>query len=274
MTTRITGQRQPPPLALPLASRRILESTDVDQVKTHLCSVLRPHDIHLTRNFNDLNFVHNQGRVGNIALNAVYYGIEVNVQAPEADEAYLFMLTLAGSARARQGTHTADITKGTVYVFNPTRRLNISLSADNKQLVMRLPRHSVERFLSRELGCSLREPVEFMTRPFRLGVDVPGLESFVHSMCVDLDQENPGYTRADAARHAERFFLSLALGSIPHNYSTFYGRNACCPAPYFVRRAEEFMRANIAESLTLEAIARASGASVRSLQNGFRNFRQ
>lgn len=259
---------------LPLTSKRVLTSCDIDQVKAHLCSVLRPHDISLPRRFHDLDFIHNQGRVGNIALNAVYYGVEVDVQAPEAEEAYLFMLTLAGSAQSRQGRHTASIGSGTVYVFNPTQRLNISLSADNKQLVMRLPRQSVERFLTRELGCSLREPVQFMTEPFNLDTHVPGLEAFVQSMCIDLDHDNPGYTRPEVARHAEQFFMSLVLGSIPHNYSNFYGRNSSCPAPYFVRRAEEFMRANISEAVTLEEIAKASGTSVRSLQNGFRNFRQ
>lgn len=45
------------------------------------------------------------------------------------------------------------------------------------------------------------------------------------------------------------------------------------PAPRHVRAAEEFMRANAGEPLTLAEIADAAGVSVRTLTAGFRNFR-
>lgn len=45
------------------------------------------------------------------------------------------------------------------------------------------------------------------------------------------------------------------------------------PAPRHVRAAEEFMRANAGEPLTLAEIADAAGVSIRTLTAGFRNFR-
>ncbi len=258
---------------LPLASKRILTSGDVDQVKNHLCSALRPHNIHVDRRSNDLTFIHNQARIGEIALNAMYYGVEVEVKAPRSEEAYLFMLTLGGESYACQGERSVTVGRGTVYVFNPTQKMNIKLSSDHQQLILRLPRSNVERFLSRELGSSLRTPVEFETQPFKLETEVPGLQTFVQSMCLDLDAHTSGYSMQPAAKYVEHMLLSLALGSIPHNYSELYGMACAAPAPYFVRRAEEFLRANVTEPVTLQDIAQASGTSLRSLQNGFRHFR-
>ena len=259
--------------ALPLGSRRLLTSHDVEQVRSHLCSALRPHDIDLGRQRANMNFIHNQARIGDIALNAMYYGTDVRVEAPESESAYLFMLTLGGHAEAEQGGTHAQIGSGTVYVFNPTRKLNISLSADNRQLVIRLPRSNLEQFLTNELSRSLTTPLEFETRPFCLSKDVPGLHTFVQSMCHDLDQPNPGYEQRTVAKHVESMLLSLCLNSLTHNYSDIYANSGSSAAPYFVRRAEEYMRSNIEESITLQDMASAAGISVRSLQNGFRNFR-
>lgn len=258
---------------LPLASRRLLTSHDVDQVRSHLCSALRPHDIDLGQRRADMNFIHNQARVGDIALNAMYYGTDVRVEAPESESGYLFMLTLGGQAEAEQGGTSARIGSGTVYVFNPTRNMNIALSADNRQLVIRLPRSNVERFLTNELSRSLSAPLEFEARPFCLSSAVPGLHTFVQSICQDLDQANPGFEQRTVAKHVESMLLSLCLSSIPHNYSDIYNNTGCSIAPYFVRRAEEFMRSNLEETITLQDMANAAGISVRSLQNGFRNFR-
>jgi AraC-like DNA-binding protein len=259
--------------ALPLASRQLLTSNNVEQVRRHLSSALRPHDIDLGQQRSNMNFIHNQARIGDIALNAMYYGTEVHVKAPESESGYLFMLTLSGYAEVEQGGTHARIDSGTVYVFNPTRNLNVSLSANNRQLVIRLPRENMERFLTNEISRSLTDPLEFETRPFCLSQDVPGLQTFVQSMYHDLDRPNPGYEQRTVAKHVESMLLSLCLSSLSHNYSDVYENAGASVAPYFVRRAEKFMRLNIEESITLQDIANAAGSSGRSLQSGFRNFR-
>lgn len=251
----------------------MLTSGDLDQVRTHLCSALRPHNIDLGRGRPTMNFIHNQASIGDLALNAMYYGTPIHVEAPETEDVYLFMLTLAGAAHAKQGSSTTEIGSGTVYVFNPTRKLDITLSRDNKQLVVRLPRANVERFLKNELSRSLADPLEFETRPISLGGEAPGLQTFIQSMCQDLDQPVSGYARQSVAGHVESMFLSLVLSALPHNYSDLYLGGGSGAAPYFVRRAEDFMRTNMDQPITVNDMAEAACTSVRSLQSGFRNFR-
>ncbi|MBU6459993.1 MAG: helix-turn-helix transcriptional regulator [Proteobacteria bacterium] len=45
-------------------------------------------------------------------------------------------------------------------------------------------------------------------------------------------------------------------------------------APYYVKRAEEFIRSNAHLPLTIGTIAKEIGISVRSLQRSFRDFRE
>jgi transcriptional regulator GlxA family with amidase domain len=72
--------------------------------------------------------------------------------------------------------------------------------------------------------------------------------------------------------YEERFALCLLLG-LPHSYSERFLRQRAAAAPANVNRAEEFMRANAREPLTIEAIADAAGCSIRALQLAFRRFR-
>ena len=71
----------------------------------------------------------------------------------------------------------------------------------------------------------------------------------------------------------EHLLLCLLLG-LPHSHSERLSRQQTAAAPANVRRAEEFMRSNAREPLTIELIASAAGCSVRALQLAFHRFRR
>jgi AraC-like DNA-binding protein len=72
--------------------------------------------------------------------------------------------------------------------------------------------------------------------------------------------------------YEERLALCLLLG-LPHSHSERFLHQRASTGPANVKRAEEFMRANAREPLTIEAIANAAGCSVRAPQLVFRRFR-
>src|SRR5215831_4961691 len=70
----------------------------------------------------------------------------------------------------------------------------------------------------------------------------------------------------------EHLLLCLLLG-LPHSHSERLLRQRTAAAPANVKRAEEFLRANAEEAVTIETVAQAAGCSVRALQLAFRRFR-
>jgi AraC-like DNA-binding protein len=66
---------------------------------------------------------------------------------------------------------------------------------------------------------------------------------------------------------------ALVLRGAPHSYTERLDRSPAEPAPAYVRRAEEFMRAHCAEPLRMSQVALAAGCSVRTLGSVFRHFR-
>lgn len=65
----------------------------------------------------------------------------------------------------------------------------------------------------------------------------------------------------------------LLIRLVPHRYSQRLEQTAFMPAPRHVRRAIDFMHANIAEPITISMVAQFANVPVRSLDTGFRTFK-
>ena len=99
------------------------------------------------------------------------------------------------------------------------------------------------------------------------------IRRMIASLFAELANSDSLLTNEIAARSFEEHLaLGLLLG-LPHSHSERLLRQRAAAAPANVKRAEEFMRANAREPLTMEAIATAAGCSVRALQLAFRRFR-
>jgi AraC-binding-like domain len=69
----------------------------------------------------------------------------------------------------------------------------------------------------------------------------------------------------------EQLLMVMFLCGHQHNYSHLLEREAADPAPWQVRRAEDYIEANWGEGITLEKLAELTGVSAFSL---FRTFRR
>ena len=79
-----------------------------------------------------------------------------------------------------------------------------------------------------------------------------------------------------SVKFAELMFQSLTtllLESVPHNYSAALARPVAPAIPRHVRRAIDFMVANVSMQITVADIARESGCSLRSLHLGFQQYK-
>jgi transcriptional regulator GlxA family with amidase domain len=75
------------------------------------------------------------------------------------------------------------------------------------------------------------------------------------------------------ASRFEEFMLSMVLAQHPHNYTDDLRKQSRAAAPRIVREAEYWMRTGGAE-VSASTIAARVGVSLRSLEVGFREFRQ
>ncbi|EJT04464.1 AraC family transcriptional regulator [Rhizobium sp. CCGE 510] len=65
----------------------------------------------------------------------------------------------------------------------------------------------------------------------------------------------------------------LIVRTMPHRLSAQLEKKTFTPAPRHVRRAIDYMYENIGRPITISMVAQAANVSVRTLENGFRTFK-
>ncbi|MDL2408256.1 helix-turn-helix domain-containing protein [Rhizobium calliandrae] len=85
---------------------------------------------------------------------------------------------------------------------------------------------------------------------------------------------DPSVRSPVAMAHVTQALADVIVRLVPHKLSHLLDRQPCMIAPKHVRRAIEFMEANISQPIRMPMVAEAAGVSIRALQLGFRAFRE
>jgi transcriptional regulator GlxA family with amidase domain len=100
-----------------------------------------------------------------------------------------------------------------------------------------------------------------------------GIRRLIWLLTQELASPNSFAANDMACRSFTDLLLYTLLRSQPNNYSMRLARPANVPVPRIIRRAEEYIQARAGQPIALHEVAEAAGCSVRSLQLGFRQFR-
>jgi AraC-like DNA-binding protein len=99
------------------------------------------------------------------------------------------------------------------------------------------------------------------------------LARFIEDLVQDLGRERPSFSTPDAIVHVERLLLTLLAAGLRGSAELSSRSETATVAPWYVRRAEDFLRENYMQKIGMPEIAEACGVSVRTLHYGFSKFR-
>lgn len=138
---------------------------------------------------------------------------------------------------------------------------------DDLSLIMvLLDREMLDHTISQELGRTITRSVDF--DPV---VKDPGIVPWLLQIGNQLNAPMMGHWRV--RRDIERSLLTMLLAGVPNSESDNLAQQGHGLAPYYIRRAEAFIRENAREALTIDAVAKNAGVSPRSLFYGFKRWR-
>jgi AraC-like DNA-binding protein len=100
------------------------------------------------------------------------------------------------------------------------------------------------------------------------------LALFIETLVQDLGrEENSAFSEPETLPHVERLLLTLLAKSLKCDERLSARRDLSMIAPYYVRRAEDYILANYAHKIRMDDVAEAAGVSVRTLHYGFARYR-
>jgi AraC-like DNA-binding protein len=261
---------------LPLERHRLFHSHDVDEAREFVARIFCPHEL-TPLDGGRLDACHHSAAVHRHAsINYVQYGAAVRIEPGYLRDFFLLQMPLRGGASVRCGGQRVESHPLLASFPSPTEPLSMRWAEDSPQLIVKLDRRALSAKLESLLQAPLRQPLVF-----DLGVDMGrpearGLAALVGYLQCALETGLGFAGQPALAEQAENHLLSTLLLSLPHNHSTALscsGRAASdgngTVLPRTIKRAQEILRAHLELPITLEELCTLTGASSRSLQQGF-----
>ncbi|WP_016743930.1 AraC family transcriptional regulator [Rhizorhabdus wittichii] len=185
---------------------------------------------------------------------------------------YSCRIPITGSCEYRLHNAKWTLGPGQILAGNPFDSIPKRFVAPYTQAILSIEVGALNEVLAAELGHPIVDPLRFEPIP-SAGPAARLLSTMVEFNWMTFDTGTAA-THWRVARQLERALLVGLLRAAPHNYSVEMELQSREIAPHYVRRAEAYIRANMARDLKMEDIVEESGVSSRTLFYGFRRWRQ
>ena len=188
-------------------------------------------------------------------------------------DAYCFTAMVRGQSTLVQHCRETAAAGPNGLVFRGTPGTRILTSDVNARQSLWIEASALERALEGMLDNRLRERLAFNP-----GIDwtiglAASLKGQIDFLMEEVKRRDGVADNPVALASLTDLVMSLVLRGVPHNYLERLGSGRFGAVPAYVRRAEDFMRANAAVPIRMEQVAAAAGCSVRTLDAVFRRFR-
>jgi len=211
----------------------------------------------------------NQHKLRDTAFFYATFGAPIQIVFPEVDF-FRIQMALRGSASTVGQRGQVVAAPGERCVICSNQRLIQHYSADLAHLVVRIDARAVVAKLGALIGAQPKEPLRFQESADLVGDRAQTLRRLALFLVRELDLAQPRLHTL-AVTELEQTLMVAFLCGARHNFSDLLDREPLEVAPWQVRRAEEFIAANWNQPITVEGLAQAVGASVRTI---FRCFKQ
>jgi AraC-like DNA-binding protein len=199
---------------------------------------------------------------------------DYHIAVGEKKDSVLLQIVLRGSAEICQGDAAATVGPGQALIVDSTIASRKFWRGPSQQVMIGWDRRHLEQTLAKEAGIGIVEPLRF--RPLAV-IDLKVASTFwshLLTICRDLNDPKSRFGQGPAGGLAERMLRLLLLEAVPNNYAAALGARQSSPAvPYYVRRAEEYIRLHAREEISARDLVTAARVSARSLYQGFRTYR-
>lgn len=258
--------------------RAILKTGDLDQISAEMTRAISSHVAKPQPGVKRIEAAKAEATLGELGLIQIGYGADVSIKADSCGPHFLVQVPLSGTALIGTGKNAVESDTRTATIVRPDDPLHFRLSHDLQLLMLRVPASSLEAHCAQLLGdrgLHLERPLDFVTG---FALDNDAGQSWLRMMKYIRDEAvggNGSFLRQSplALASLNQMLMNTLLTMQRHNYSDLLQGPAPAAAPFYVRKAEEFMRAHVAEPITLPQVAAAAGISVRALSRGFQDFR-
>lgn len=255
------------------------EAWPFETVHRHACSSLQPsdaldsvsrvffpHQVVVRSGDKRLDFKHCSASLGDISLNQIAYGADVDVLITELQRThFVFVVALTGEAMVEFNQRSWPLLGGDCVLMSPNVRYSFQMAADHTHLAIGIP-------CAHLVGSG--RPYEAVQNVVRHADEAPhggaaNLLGYIEYLCGELHRRSPIFGLENVVSAHENSLLAMMRAAL---FERDVPTRQATVLPVFVRRAEQFIARHLKDDIQLCDIVDASGVPARTLYHGFERF--
>ncbi len=219
-------------------------------------------------------------QIGDFQVCDFSYGeCEVEVTVNQCDEqGFFIVIPISGHVDISSKDVQLALQPGSAMAFTTPEAANTSFhdSRSFRNINICASYEALRSFLAREFDLPITRSISFAKHPIFVSNDFRFLLDYIEwfSNRIDRDVVSMLNNSSHLAGHLHDMVLGLLISTFDNNYQELYcSQNKKSISPSYVRLAEEYMRDNVCETVTVNDIAREVGVAMRTLHKGFQRYR-
>lgn len=251
---------------------RIVEA-DADEMTEHYARTLSPAKVEpLEKNGRILvEDRHYDSGPFSIWSGKCHSGMSVSFSRPP--EVYVLYLPVANALAVDVGRRRLISIPGTALVGNVACFDKLTLHENRGHIGIAFEKAAMVGQLSQMLDSPILDDIDMCATVDMASPAGSRLASLGNLLWNCFDTEDGVRVSSGATSHLFQAAMAMILESVPHNYSARLHRPVSPAMPRHLKRAIEYMVANISQPMNVADIAQEAGTSVRALQAAFQQFK-
>lgn len=255
----------------PLDEFPLIRTRDLDVLRAGLAQLFVDSKFDISGRHGSINGWVNFRPLQNIGLQYGTYGAAI--QASFGDVNFFVQgIPLTGNGEQVTNRSAASVDQTHAGVLSPGDQIGLKFDAGFEHLALIVEPKSITAKLAALIDSPIKEPLRFDGETDFGRPAANHLRRLVQLLAADLNSPELQMPPAFLAEWEQLLMLCFLHGS-QHNYSHLLNGGARPIAPWQVRRVEDYIEANWDQPLTVESLALATGASVRSIFHSFKESR-
>jgi AraC-like DNA-binding protein len=253
---------------------QVLHSRDADETRAFLGAKGYRFDLS-PRQAGQLRTCINSVYMPSLYLGYIDYGsLPITLSPGTARNDFVLQLPMRGHLAADIGADSVQASAARAVIASPaSERCRFVSSADSARLQVSLDEAALGGQLAALLGEPPKAPIQFAPAMDLTAGYGRSLAQHVLMAAASLDEADSVLLNPFTMSAFEQFIMTALLLSHPHNYSEALQRLAKPVAPRDVRRAIDYVEANLDQPIAIADLVRATGVAGRTLFMHFRDFK-
>ncbi|PDT80127.1 AraC family transcriptional regulator [Sinorhizobium sp. BJ1] len=209
---------------------------------------------------------------GIVSIGFTHFDGQILFESEGADGQLVLIVPRRGGLDLRMGRQAFCTSPGRGAVIEGNQRIAaLSLSA-REHMFVAIDQAALVRQLSEMVEMPVSGILEFSPEIDLISGPGTAIANIAATLQAGLAGDAPLRRSPLALTNLSEALIQMILDTLPHRFSEKM-RRAATPVPRHVKKAIDFMMANLSKPITLVEVAVACGVSSRTLQHGFRQFK-